>query len=182
MPCSEYVLNETQACVLPANVDCILSSWTAWSDCTTSCNGGWQIRSREIQRASQGSGLQCGSLTMTQQCSPSLCPEPPCVAAPCPLGFDFATGTIGNSYVCQEDDTNPIGRICIGLFDVLTSNLVFLNLMCFNLVRYRCMRAISLWCTWNVLSGLSLSSHQRYQRQTMHHLRWHYTIPERLRC
>jgi hypothetical protein len=56
-------------------VDCLTSDWSAWSDCTKSCNTGSQTRSRSISRNVAYGGVACPELEATQDCSTQKCPE-----------------------------------------------------------------------------------------------------------
>lgn len=79
MPCQG---SSTQAqpcsasdCVLKKAVDCQLGSWTDWSDCTKSCQGGQQSHTREIIRQQNGLGAFCSdSLQETRICNTDICP------------------------------------------------------------------------------------------------------------
>eukprot|EP00930_Biecheleria_cincta_P043010 TRINITY_DN29585_c0_g3_i1.p1 TRINITY_DN29585_c0_g3~~TRINITY_DN29585_c0_g3_i1.p1 ORF type:complete len:1650 (-),score=229.96 TRINITY_DN29585_c0_g3_i1:405-5297(-) len=56
-------------------VDCELGSWEPWSDCTRSCLGGQQYRTREIVRQNKAGGETCsGPLDETRVCSTQECP------------------------------------------------------------------------------------------------------------
>jgi hypothetical protein len=59
-------------------VDCQLSSWTEWTQCTVTCGGGTQQHTRNVvvQQRCQGAG--CDTLSETRACSTQPC-EIPCV-------------------------------------------------------------------------------------------------------
>ena len=42
-----------------SDIDCMLSEWSNWSECSESCDDGVQVRQRMIKRPSQGRGRQC---------------------------------------------------------------------------------------------------------------------------
>ena len=48
------------------NVDCMLSEWSHWSDCSSTCGDGVQVRQKMIKRPAQGQGRQCDSEDMKQ--------------------------------------------------------------------------------------------------------------------
>lgn len=60
-------------CSFPA-VDCIMSSWTAWSSCSVSCGLGSLFRQREILREAVPGGYCIGPLFDSRACFPRACP------------------------------------------------------------------------------------------------------------
>lgn len=54
-------------------IDCQLSEWTAWSDCSKPCEGGEKIRTRQIIYGPQNGGLTCGETTEIQPCNEMPC-------------------------------------------------------------------------------------------------------------
>ena len=68
-------LKETKACNTDVcRVDCVVSNWSNWSDCTKSCGGGTQERTRKIITESTGNGNSCPELKQTQTCNTEVCP------------------------------------------------------------------------------------------------------------
>lgn len=75
----------------PAPVDCVLSTWSAWSLCSATACGtsGISVRTRTIMVAPANGGASCGVLEEQQPCQAPTCP--PTIAAPpgfgsgCPL-------------------------------------------------------------------------------------------------
>ena len=68
-------LLETRACNKhDCPVNCIVSDWTAWSDCSLSCGRGSTTRSRVVTTAVQGSGQACPALTDSTFCATAECP------------------------------------------------------------------------------------------------------------
>eukprot|EP00931_Biecheleriopsis_adriatica_P037977 TRINITY_DN21785_c0_g1_i2.p1 TRINITY_DN21785_c0_g1~~TRINITY_DN21785_c0_g1_i2.p1 ORF type:complete len:1661 (-),score=280.93 TRINITY_DN21785_c0_g1_i2:68-5050(-) len=62
-------------CARSGAVDCEFGSWEPWSDCTKSCLGGQQYRTREIVRQPQNGGRVCsGHLDETRTCNTQECP------------------------------------------------------------------------------------------------------------
>jgi hypothetical protein len=61
---------ETQACP----VDCVVSQWTAWGECTQQCGGGVQSRSRTITTEAEDYGKVCPQLSETVACGTEPCP------------------------------------------------------------------------------------------------------------
>jgi hypothetical protein len=49
-------------------VDCIVSDWSSWSQCTKVCAGGIQTQTRIVLQPASGGGAVCPSLSRTQSC------------------------------------------------------------------------------------------------------------------
>ena len=114
VPCASMATMQNQTCILTTSADCLYTSWGAWSSCTESCDTGSQLRTREITRQSQGSGIPCGALYQTQACGTTPCNVDPCIANPCRLGLDNVTDTIGLAFTCAYDPTALDNRTCSG--------------------------------------------------------------------
>ncbi|CAD7963513.1 unnamed protein product [Amoebophrya sp. A25] len=64
-----------EACKHPP-ADCVLSEWSYWSDCSSECEGGTQVRTREITTQPSGNGKACeGSLSQVQGCNQFKCAD-----------------------------------------------------------------------------------------------------------
>ena len=58
------------------DVDCEVSSWTAWSSCTASCgNTGRASRTRYVTRKKECSSNDCPGLSENRDCNRVCCPE-----------------------------------------------------------------------------------------------------------
>ena len=69
------VLTNTQPCNTQAcPVDCVVSAWSAWSACSTSCGGGTQTQTRTVVTPASNGGAACPVLTNTQPCNTQACP------------------------------------------------------------------------------------------------------------
>lgn len=101
-PCP--TLEQTQPCnTQPCPVDCVVSSWSAWTPCDKPCGGGTQTRTRTIVTAPAFGGAPCPTLQETQNCNTQPCPVDcvvsawsawgPC-SAPCGGGTQTRTRTI----------------------------------------------------------------------------------------
>jgi len=67
---------ETQPCgTQPCPVDCEVSDWCEWTQCSKKCGGGTSTRSRTILTPPAYGGAQCPPLTDTKQCNTHLCPQ-----------------------------------------------------------------------------------------------------------
>lgn len=61
----------------PCKVDCLLSDWSTWSECSHPCGLGEQRRSRYVIEAPSETGKSCGALEETKPCG-GHCP-PKCI-------------------------------------------------------------------------------------------------------
>jgi len=77
-PCNPAPGEQTpSACAASPPVDCGLTQWSEWSDCSSSCGGGEQQRSRKVATPPSNGGRPCdGGLTVARQCSTKECPGP----------------------------------------------------------------------------------------------------------
>mmetsp|Transcript_42088 Transcript_42088/g.130364 ORF Transcript_42088/g.130364 Transcript_42088/m.130364 type:complete len:408 (-) Transcript_42088:108-1331(-) len=88
--------NETLPCGKNPAVDCALSEWAEWTECSASCGGGQQARSREVLQQPQGGGRGCNeSLASTRGCHAGAC------AAQCEL-VDCTWGHWGEWSACDK--------------------------------------------------------------------------------
>jgi hypothetical protein len=68
------VLKETITCNIDVcPVDCKVSDWSNWSNCSVSCGGGTQERTRNVITAQKGTGISCPELTQTKACNTDVC-------------------------------------------------------------------------------------------------------------
>ena len=71
-PTSETVACNSDHC----NQDCEFTAYSIWGDCSVSCGGGVQQRSREIVHHASASGVPCpAELVETRPCNPDPCGE-----------------------------------------------------------------------------------------------------------
>ena len=59
-----------------APVDCVVSSWGAWSACSASCGGGTQSQTRTIVTPAANGGAACPALSQSQACNTQACNVP----------------------------------------------------------------------------------------------------------
>ena len=64
-------MGKTHVCPI---VDCVWGNWTDWTDCSVTCGGGKQNRTRVITTTAENGGNNCtGSAHETQDCNPNAC-------------------------------------------------------------------------------------------------------------
>nr|XP_034985345.1 thrombospondin type-1 domain-containing protein 7A isoform X1 [Zootoca vivipara] len=62
-----------QGCLIPCRQDCIVSEFSAWSECSKTCGKGLTHRVRHIVAPPQYGGSACANLTEFQVCNSSPC-------------------------------------------------------------------------------------------------------------
>lgn len=69
-------LTETRDCNTQAcPIDCEISPWSAWGDCTKQCGTGKQTRTRKVNKKSEHGGKECSSfLSESRECNTQECP------------------------------------------------------------------------------------------------------------
>jgi len=73
LPC-EGVLSETKSCGKDLPMDCALTEWGAWTECSATCGQGWRAQMRRIRQEARFGGLACsGPLRRTVTCSSRPC-------------------------------------------------------------------------------------------------------------
>jgi len=76
-------MKETTPCGDNPAVDCAFSEWGAWTECSTSCGGGWHTQMRRLLTPASLGGKPCeGSTRRTKTCNEQACGE----TKPCLLG------------------------------------------------------------------------------------------------
>ena len=93
---NRVTLDLEQDCSVKCDVDCIQSSWSDWSECSSSCGYGVHNRTRSVMTGPQEVGRKCG---------PSL-ENDICFIKPCPLvellPGSFSACVADNSSTCGE--------------------------------------------------------------------------------
>lgn len=77
-PCNpDYRQERPAGCSLAEPVDCILSEWSMWKECSATCGGGETTRSRTILQHPKHGGFGCQSALMqVAECARSSCGGP----------------------------------------------------------------------------------------------------------
>uniref|UniRef100_A0A8C1ZJ63 Spondin-1 n=1 Tax=Cyprinus carpio TaxID=7962 RepID=A0A8C1ZJ63_CYPCA len=71
--CSDE-LEQVEKCMLPeCPTDCMLSEWSAWSECNKSCGKGHMIRSRMVKLEPQFGGMPCPETVQRKKCRIRKC-------------------------------------------------------------------------------------------------------------
>ena len=63
----------TRSCSISCQIDCQLSEWSPWSDCSATCGQGYKTRTRTVRKPMQLHGRPCGPLYETTVCSSTPC-------------------------------------------------------------------------------------------------------------
>ena len=80
--CPESSPPVLRECSLSCPQDCVPDTWSQWTQCSATCDGGVKTRSRQVLSVSQLGGRECPSLLERVPCSSQPCPVPQWVSAP----------------------------------------------------------------------------------------------------
>jgi Spondin-like TSP1 domain len=72
-PCPSPMAESRPCNERPCPIDCKVSGWSAWSDCSKACGGGTQSRSRTVEVSTEHGGADCPELTESRACNTSPC-------------------------------------------------------------------------------------------------------------
>jgi hypothetical protein len=105
-------------------VDCSMSGWGNWSECTRTCDTGYTMRERTVLTQAAEGGVQCPSITETIDCGTVLCPID-CIAGAWGT-FQDCTATCGSGTQTRTKivSQHPAhgGSVCPAVFEELTCN------------------------------------------------------------
>jgi hypothetical protein len=91
-------LNKTKPCQdKPCAVDCVVSDYSDWSECSKDCGPGTQTSTRTVTSAAQNGGKACPSLSRSQSCNKKKCTSVRITTAP------FGGGpAVTSDYECKN--------------------------------------------------------------------------------
>ena len=67
-----------RCCADQLAIDCTVSSWAPWTECSKLCGGGTQSRTRNVMTQAQRGGLGCPSVSESRGCNTEGCTEASC--------------------------------------------------------------------------------------------------------
>jgi hypothetical protein len=66
----------TEECnLMSCEVDCAVGEYGEWSECSQSCDGGMEIRTRPVTQLASGGGADCPQLAESRPCNEAACHE-----------------------------------------------------------------------------------------------------------
>ncbi|KAF4095523.1 hypothetical protein G5714_023126 [Onychostoma macrolepis] len=89
---------QSESCSLPpCPAGCVVSEWSAWTDCSASCGGGVSLRRKTVLQEPEPGGLSCtGPLEQHTACNTNSClPD-------CPAGQVFSSCAGSCPYSCED--------------------------------------------------------------------------------
>jgi len=117
-------LREDERCnIFPCPVDCKVSDWSPWTECSASCGGGKAFRYRRVDQQPKAGGLACPILSLWRDCAVAPCPED-CEMTPWTDWSDCSTTCEGGFIRRSRRVLKPAanGGICGGREEVKPCN------------------------------------------------------------
>ncbi|KAI5186224.1 Thrombospondin Type-1 Domain-Containing Protein 7B [Manis pentadactyla] len=156
--CEQHNLEKPQRmnipCLVQCMVNCQLSKWTAWTECSQTCgHGGLMSRTRFIIMPTQGEGRPCPT-ELTQQ---KTCPVTPCYSwvlgnwSACKLeGGDCGDGVQVRSLSCMVHD-GSLSRSAVRASEALCGDVPFQDSLMKQLCSVPCPGDCHLteWSEWS---------------------------------
>uniref|UniRef100_A0AAZ1XVT6 VWFC domain-containing protein n=1 Tax=Oreochromis aureus TaxID=47969 RepID=A0AAZ1XVT6_OREAU len=95
-PCAE--ITQTEICDLPScPAGCLLSEWSAWSECSASCDGGLSVQNKTVLQEPEPGGTACvGPLEQHVVCNTNSC------LRECPGTQVFSDCSASCPYTCED--------------------------------------------------------------------------------
>jgi len=82
-PCDRQRESQRSCNTAPCPVDCVMSPWSPWSDCTESCGAGTQNRRRHVETGPEHGGSPCET---------NIEETIPCTGNECPVDCELSSG------------------------------------------------------------------------------------------
>lgn len=76
-PCQTPLKEDRECNTQPCPVDCEVSEWSSWTNCSKTCGTGQQTRTRTLTKQASFGGSNCPPLLETRDCNTQACPVPP---------------------------------------------------------------------------------------------------------
>jgi len=110
--CDTYAMTKHQVCMVVAcPVDCQVSDWEPWSECTKSCGAGTTTRSRKVTSYNVNGGKACQHLDETDDCNTHECVLGKCHSKHVHCSVvtsDLSAGTSHQTHCHIDPNTNMI--------------------------------------------------------------------------
>ena len=137
---------DSQACnAAPCAVDCSVSSWQPWGNCSTTCGGGTQRRGRVIVQHTLLGGRGCPALSASARCDTYPCPMHCTVSpwsgwSPCSVSCDGGASVRTRIVLAHAMHG---GYVCPSLLEHVACNTKPCAIDC----------AVGLWSAWKSFYG-----------------------------
>ena len=121
-PCSGSLL-ETESC--REDLDCVISVWTEWDDCSVSCGSGHSRRQRQISRFPKFGGKLCPEdLIQIRACTSQPCESEDCQVSEW-LHWSSCSASCGSGYQTRTREVLKLrGPGGLGCFSALAQNKI----------------------------------------------------------
>jgi len=97
-------LTESRTCDLMCPVDCVMSDFSEWSECSEPCGGGTRTRTRQVVSGAENGGAECGATEETEACNEQHCP------------VDCAVSDFGGWSTCEGNCAPRVPNTAMSMF------------------------------------------------------------------
>ncbi|XP_058879421.1 SCO-spondin [Acipenser ruthenus] len=121
-PCTAETVQREECQLAACPVSCVVSEWSAWSECSATCGGGVSLRNKTVVQPAEHGGQDCPTpLIMQRVCNSHNC-TPECPGAlvfsscsnACPRSCaDLLQGTECLQEACEEGCACPTGQVLL---------------------------------------------------------------------